>query len=67
MSKLKPKASIISEFKGKIEGILVDDRDVYYTVLNILDHLSNKNISFTKPLHLISDLIEIMLPQSHRL
>lgn len=39
MSKLKPKASIISEFKGEIEGILVDDRDVYYTVLNILDHL----------------------------
>ena len=67
MSKLKPKTSIISEFKGEIESILVDDRDVYYTVLNILDHLSNKNISFTKPLDLISDLIEIMLPQSHRL
>lgn len=59
MSTLKPNAKIISEFKGEIDGILVDDRDVYYTVLNILDHLSNKNISFTKPLDLTSDLIEV--------
>lgn len=59
MGKLKPNAKILSEFKGEIDGILVDDRDVYYTVLNILDHLSNKNISFTKPLDLTSDLIEV--------
>lgn len=59
MEKLKPNAKILSEFKGEIDGILVDDRDVYYTVLNILDHLSNKNISFTKPLDLTSDLIEV--------
>lgn len=59
MGKLKPNAKIISEFKGEIDSILVDDRDVYYTVLNILDHLSNKNISFTKPLDLTSDLIEV--------
>lgn len=59
MSKLKPNAKILSEFQGEIDGILVDDRDVYYTVLNILDHLSNKNISFTKPLDLTSDLIEV--------
>lgn len=59
MGKLKPNAKILSEFKGEIDGILVDDRDIYYTVLNILDHLSNKNISFTKPLDLTSDLIEV--------
>ena len=59
MRKLKPNAKILSEFKGEIDGILVDDRDVYYTVLNILDHLSNKNISFTKPLDLTSDLIKV--------
>ena len=59
MGNLKPNAKILSEFKGEIDGILVDDRDVYYTVLNILDHLSNKNISFTKPLDLTSDLIEV--------
>lgn len=59
MGNLKPNARIISEFKGEIDGILVDDRDVYYTVLNILDHLSRKNISFTKPLDLTSDLIEV--------
>lgn len=59
MSKLEPKAKILSEFKGEIDGILVDDKDVYYTVLNILDHLSHKNISFTKPLDLTSDLIEV--------
>lgn len=59
MGNLKPNAKIISEFKAEIDGLLVDDRDVYYTVLNILDHLSNKNISFTKPLDLTSDLIEV--------
>lgn len=59
MGNLKPNAKIISEFKAEIDGILVTDRDVYYTVLNILDHLSNKNISFTKPLDLTSDLIEV--------
>lgn len=59
MGNLKPNAKILSEFKGEIDGLLVDDRDVYYTVLNILDHLSNKNISFTKPLDLTSDLIEV--------
>lgn len=59
MGNLKPNAKIISEFKAEINGILVTDRDVYYTILNILDHLSNKNISFTKPLDLTSDLIEV--------
>ena len=59
MGKLKPNAKILSEFQGEIDGILVDDKDIYYTVLNILDHLSNKNISFTKPLDLTSDLIEV--------
>lgn len=59
MGNLKPNAKILSEFQGEIDGFLVDDRDVYYTVLNIRDHLSNKNISFTKPLDLTSDLIEV--------
>lgn len=59
MGNLKPNAKILSKFQGEIDGLLVDDRDVYYTVLNILDHLSNKNISFTKPLDLTSDLIEV--------
>ena len=59
MGNLKPNAKILSEFQGEIDGLLVDDRDVYYTVLNILDHLSNKNISFTKPLDLTSDLIKV--------
>ena len=67
MGKLKLNAKILSEFQGEIDDLLVNDKDVYYTVLNILDHLSNKNISFTKPLDLTSDLIKIMLPQSHRL
>lgn len=62
MNKLKPNAKIISEFKGEIEGCIVDDKDVYYTVLNIIDHLfdfvSIKDISFTKSQNLIADLIE---------
>lgn len=62
MNKLKPNAKIISEFKGEIEDCIVDDKDVYYTVLNILDHLfdfiSIKGISFTKSQNLIADLIE---------
>lgn len=62
MNKLKPNAKIISEFKGEIEDCIIDDKDVYYTVLNILDHLfdfvSIKGISFTKSQNLIADLIE---------
>lgn len=62
MNELKPKAKIISEFKGEINGCTVYDKDVYYTVLNILDHLfkfiSIKNIHLTKPQDLTSDLIE---------
>jgi hypothetical protein len=62
MNKLKPNAKIISEFKGEIEDCIVDDKDVYYTVLNIIDHLfdfvSIKGISFTKSQNLIADLIE---------
>ena len=58
MNELKPNTKIISEFKGEIDGFLVDDKDVYYTVLNILDHISKKDIPFTKPLDLTSDLIE---------
>lgn len=62
MEELKPKAKIISDFKGEINGCIVDDKDVYYTVLNILDHLfefiSIKNIHLTKPQNLTSDLIE---------
>lgn len=62
MNKLKPNAKIISEFKGEIEDCIVDDKDVYYIVLNIIDHLfdfvSIKGISFTKSQNLIADLIE---------
>lgn len=62
MEKLKPNAKIISEFKGEINDCIVDDKDVYYTVLNILDHLfefiSIKNITLTKPQNLTSDLID---------
>ena len=62
MNKLKPNTKIISEFKGEIEDCIVDDKDVYYTVLNIIDHLfdfvSIKGISFTKSQNLIADLIE---------
>ena len=62
MEELKPNAKIISDFKGEINGCIVDDKDVYYTVLNILDHLfefiSIKNIHLTKSQDLTSDLIE---------
>lgn len=62
MNELKPNAKIISDFKGEINGCIVYDKDVYYTVLNILDHLfefiSIKNIPLTKSLALTSDLIE---------
>jgi hypothetical protein len=62
MEELKPKAKIISDFKGEINGCIVDDKDVYYTVLNILNHLfefiSIKNIHLTKSQDLTSDLIE---------
>ena len=61
-NELKPNAKIISEFKGEINNCTVYDKDVYYTVLNILDHLfefiSIKNIPLTKPQSLTSDLIE---------
>lgn len=62
MNELKPNAKIISDFKGEINGCIAYDKDVYYTVLNILDHLfefiSIKNIPLIKSQALTSDLIE---------
>lgn len=57
MNELKPDAKIISKFKGEINGHAVDNEQVYYSIIDVLDAMSNKDFTFTKPHEFISDLI----------
>ena len=68
MNELKPNAKIISEFKGEINGHVVNSKHVYYTVINILDIISEIDITFTKPHDFIADLITAFtaLEQYHK-
>ena len=58
MKELELKASILSEFKGEINGCPVNNEDVYYSVRNILECIEGNHIKLTKWSNFISDLIE---------
>lgn len=59
MSKLEVNKKIVSKFKGEINGQTVNNEDVYYTVLDLLnEYLNYENIPFTKWNDFISDLIK---------
>lgn len=46
--KLELNTKIISNFKAEINGCIVNHKDVYYTVSDILEYIINTDIPFTK-------------------
>lgn len=58
MKELELKAIVSSEFKGEINGCPVNNKDVYYSVRNILEYIEGNHIKLTKWSNFISDLIE---------
>ena len=58
MNELQPNAKIISEFKGEINSHIVTNKDVYYTVQNILEFVVITQLPFTKWQDFIADLIK---------
>lgn len=58
MKKLKLKAIVLSEFSDEINGCLVNNQDVYYSVRNILEYIESNNTKLTKWSDFITDLVE---------
>lgn len=73
MNELQPNAKIISDlktiskFKGEINSYIVSNKNIYYDIIDILNAISKKDITFTKSNEFISDLIEALteLNQNH--
>lgn len=55
--KLELNTKIISNFKAEINGCIVNNEDVYYTVSDILEYIINTDIPFTKYKDFVADLI----------
>lgn len=58
--KLELNTKIISKFKAEINGYIVNNEDVYYTVSDILEYIINTDIPFTKYKDFVIDLIETL-------
>lgn len=58
MNKLELNANIITNFKGEINGCIVNNEDVYYTVQNLLEYIVVTQIPFTRYSDFITDLIK---------
>lgn len=59
-NKLELNTKIISNFKAEINGCIVNNEDVYYTVSDILEYIINTDIPFTKYKDFVIDLIETL-------
>ena len=59
-NKLELNTKIISKFKAEINGCIVNNEDVYYTVSNILEYIIQTDIPFTKYKDFVTDLIETL-------
>lgn len=57
MKKLELNTNIITNFKAEINGHIVNNEDVYYTVKNILEYATIGQFPFTKWSDFIADLI----------
>ena len=58
MNRLELNTNIITNFKGEINGHIVTNEDVYYTVQNILEFVVITQLPFTKWQDFIADLIK---------
>lgn len=58
MNRLELNTNIITNFEGEINGHIVTNEDVYYTVQNILEFVVITQLPFTKWQDFIADLIK---------